>query len=272
MTYSRIEEILPLVQKPGRYIGGEINSIRKDRGACRLTFALAFPDTYEIGMSHLGLQILYSILNDDPQIAAERVFAPWPDMETLMRDSGIPLASLESGTPLSEFDIVGFSLQYELSYTNVLNMLDLGGIPIYAADRGEDVPIIIAGGPCVFNPTPMAAFFDAFAIGEGEEVIGEISRAVINGKERGAARSDLLALLAEIDGVWVPALHGGGKKIKKRAVADLEKWRGPSRPIVPIVGTVHDRITLEVARGCTRGCRFCQAGMVWRPVRERSPG
>ena len=272
MTHSRIEKILPLVQKPGRYIGGEINSIRKDRAACRLTFALAFPDTYEIGMSHLGLQILYSILNDDPQIAAERVFAPWPDMETLMRGSGAPLASLESGTPLSEFDIVGFSLQYELSYTNVLNMLDLGGIQIYAADRGEDAPVIIAGGPCVFNPKPMAPFFDAFAIGEGEEVIGEISRAVIGGKERGCKHSELLGLLAEIDGVWVPSLHGGEKKIRKRAVADLDDWRGPSKPIVPIIGTVHDRITLEVARGCTRGCRFCQAGMVWRPVRERSPG
>ncbi|MDD5723201.1 MAG: TIGR03960 family B12-binding radical SAM protein, partial [Syntrophales bacterium] len=272
MSYSCIEEILPLVQKPGRYIGGEINSIRKDRAACQLTFALAFPDTYEIGMSHLGLQILYSILNDDPQMAAERVYAPWPDMESLMRRSGIPLASLESGIPLSEFDIVGFSLQYELSYTNVLNMLDLGNVPIYAAERKEGTPIIIAGGPCVFNPKPMAAFFDAFAIGEGEEVIGEISCAIISGKEQGATRSGLLRLLSEIDGVWVPSLHGGEKKIKKRAVVDPDKWRGPSKPIVPIVGAVHDRITLEVARGCTRGCRFCQAGMVWRPVRERSPG
>ncbi|MBW2559462.1 MAG: hypothetical protein JRE40_01270, partial [Deltaproteobacteria bacterium] len=271
MTYSCIDEILPLVQKPGRYIGGEINSIRKDRATCLLTFALAFPDTYEIGMSHLGLQILYSILNDTPGIAAERVFAPWPDMEALMRERGITLASLESGTPLSAFDIIGFSLQYELSYTNVLNMLDLGGVPIYAADRGEDAPIVIAGGPCVFNPRPMATFFDAFAIGEGEEVIGEISRAVISGKEKGCTRSGLLSLLAQIDGVWVPSLHGGRKKIQKRAVTDLEQWRGPARPIVPIVGTVHDRITLEIARGCTRGCRFCQAGMVWRPVRERSP-
>jgi len=272
MTYSSIEEILPLVQKPGRYIGGEINSIRKDRAACQMTFALAFPDTYEIGMSHLGLQILYSTLNDTPEVAAERVFAPWPDMEALMRERDIPLASLESATPLSEFDIVGFSLQYELSYTNVLNMLDLGDVPIYAADREEDAPIIIAGGPCVFNPKPMAAFFDAFVIGEGEEVIGEISRAVISGKKRGCARLELLGLLAGIDGVWVPSLHGGETKIRKRAVADLEEWRGPSRPIVPIVGTVHDRITLEIARGCTRGCRFCQAGMVWRPVRERSTG
>ena len=271
MRYSSIEDILPLVEKPGRYIGGEINAAQKDRTACRLTVALAFPDTYEIGMSHLGLQILYAILNDIPGVGAERVFAPWPDMESLMRLHGIPLGTLESGASLSEFDIVGFSLQYELSYTNVLNMLDMGKIPLYAADRGKGMPIVIAGGPCAFNPRPMAPFFDAFVIGEGEEVIKEIARAVMKGKERGIGRSGLLDLLARIDGIWVPSLHGGDTKIRKRAVTDLEKWRGPSRPIVPIVGTVHDRITLEIARGCTRGCRFCQAGMVWRPVRERSP-
>ncbi len=270
MNYSSIEELLPLVQKPGRYTGGEINSIKKDWGKCRLTFALAFPDIYEIGMSHLGLQILYSILNNEPEIAAERFYAPWPDMEFLMRENGIPLVSLESSTPLSRFDIVGFSLQYELSYTNVLNMLDLGGVPIYSSDRKKDAPIIIAGGPSVFNPWPVAPFFDALVVGEGEEVILEISRAMVSGKERGYKRSGLLNLLAEIDGVWVPSLHGMEKKIKKRVVTDLEKWRLPSKPIVPLVKTVHDRITLEIARGCTRGCRFCQPGMVWRPVRERS--
>ncbi|MEA1970242.1 MAG: TIGR03960 family B12-binding radical SAM protein, partial [Thermodesulfobacteriota bacterium] len=270
MSYSSIEELLPLVQKPGRYIGGEINSIKKDWGKCRLTFALAFPDIYEIGMSHLGLQIFYSILNNEPEISAERFYAPWPDMESLMREHDIPLVSLESSTPLSGFDIVGFSLQYELSYTNVLNMLDLGGVPIYSSDRGEDAPIIIAGGPSVFNPGPVAPFFDALVVGEGEEVILEISRAMISGKERESKRSDLLNLLAEIDGVWVPSLHGMKKKIKKRVVTDLERWRFPSKPIVPLVKTVHDRITMEIARGCTRGCRFCQPGMVWRPVRERS--
>ena len=272
MNYSCIEELLPLVQTPGRYIGGEINSIRKDWGKCRLTFALAFPDIYEIGMSHLGLQILYSILNNEPEIAAERFYAPWPDMESLMRANNIPLTSLESSTPLSGFDIVGFSLQYELSYTNVLSMLDLGGVPIYSRDRKEDAPIIIAGGPCVFNPRPVSPFFDALVVGEGEEVILEISRAMISGKESGRKRSGLLGLLSEIEGVWVPSLHSREKKIKKRIIADLEKWRCPSRPIVPLVKTVHDRITLEIARGCTRGCRFCQAGMVWRPVRERSAG
>ena len=270
MSYSSIEELLPLVEKPGRYTGGEINSIKKDWGKCRLTFALAFPDIYEIGMSHLGLQILYSILNNEPEIAAERFYSPWPDMESLMRKNGIPLVSLESSTPLSGFDIVGFSLQYELSYTNVLNMLDLGGVPIYSSDRGEDAPIIIAGGPCVFNPKPVAPFFDALVVGEGEEVILEISRAMISGKKREYKRSGLLNILAEIDGVWVPSLHGMEKKIKKRVVTDLEKWRFPSKPIVPLVKTVHDRITMEIARGCTRGCRFCQPGMVWRPVRERS--
>ena len=272
MNYSCIEELLPLVQKPGRYIGGEINSIKKDWEKCRLTFGLAFPDIYEIGMSHLGLQILYSILNNEPEIAAERFYAPWPDMESLMRENGIPLTSLESSTPFSEFDIVGFSLQYELSYTNVLNMLDLGGVPIYSKDRRENAPIIIAGGPSVFNPGPVAPFFDAFVVGEGEDAILEISRAIISGKERGYKRSGLLNLLAEIDGVWVPSLHGMKKKIKKRVVTDLEKWCFPSKPIVPLVKTVHDRITMEIARGCTRGCRFCQPGMVWRPVRERSTG
>ncbi|MEA2014417.1 MAG: TIGR03960 family B12-binding radical SAM protein, partial [Thermodesulfobacteriota bacterium] len=270
MSYSSIEELLPLVQKPGRYIGGEINSIRKNWEKCRLSFALAFPDTYEIGMSHLGLQIFYSVLNNDPQIAAERVYAPWPDMEALMRANNIPLTSLESSVPLSKFDIVGFSLQYELSYTNVLNMLELGCVPIYSRDREEGAPIIIAGGPCVFNPKPMAPFFDAFVVGEGEEVILEISHALISGKERGCRRSGLLELLSVIEGIWVPSLHGMKKKIKKRIVADLGRWRVPSTPIVPIVKTVHDRITLEIARGCTRGCRFCQPGMVWRPVRERS--
>ncbi len=271
MNYSTIDEILPLVLKPGRYIGGEINSIKKDHLSCKLRFALAFPDTYEIGMSHLGLQILYSILNSNPDIAAERVYAPWPDMEKLMREGRIPLASLESDTPLSEFDIVGFSLQYELSYTNVLNMLDMGNVSIYASERGEKAPIIIAGGPCVFNPKPMSPFFDAFVIGEGEEVITDISNTLIAAKEGGERRPEILKLLSDIEGVWVPSLHGEAKRVKKRAVNDLNRWQVPSKPIVPIVETVHDRITIEVARGCTRGCRFCQAGMVWRPVRERSP-
>ncbi len=239
---------------------------------CKLSFALAFPDAYEVGMSHLGIQILYAILNKKEDIVAERFFAPWPDMESLMRDGHVPLASLESGTPLSDFDIVGFSLQYELSYTNVLNMLDLGGVPLHAAERGDKSPIIIAGGPCTFNPGPMAPFFDAYVIGEGEEAVLEISHAVIRGKEKRYKRNSLIALLSEIEGVYVPSIHGRNKRIKKRIIKDINDWNLPREPVIPLMRSIHDRITLEIARGCTRGCRFCQAGMVWRPVRERAMG
>ncbi|MBI4632770.1 MAG: TIGR03960 family B12-binding radical SAM protein [Deltaproteobacteria bacterium] len=265
------EDILPHVEKPSRYIGGEIHASRKDRRACRLAIALAFPDTYEVGMSHLGIQILYSILNGNPAIAAERCYAPWPDMEEAMRRHRLPLFSLESHTPLHEFDIVGFSLQYELSYTNVLNMLELGGIPLRSNDRGENHPVIIAGGPCAFNPAPMSDFIDAFVIGEGEEVVSEIAMAALEAKEKGRSRRDIIAALAAIEGVYVPALHTGGERIKKRLVVSLDTWLPPPKPLVPLMKTIHDRITLEIARGCTRGCRFCQAGMVWRPVRERNP-
>lgn len=265
------EEILSLVEKPSRYIGGEVNSVRKDRAKCRLSFALAFPDAYEVGMSHLGLQILYAILNSDPTVVAERFYAPWPDMERRMRAAGLQLSSVESRTALRNFDIVGFSLQYELSYTNVLNMLDLGGVPLRAKDRREGDPLIIAGGPCAFNPAPMAPFFDAIVIGEGEEIVLEIAQTVGAAKERGCGREKCLTLLSEIEGIYVPAVHGDAARIKKRIVMDLDAWRLPAKPLVPLMNTIHDRATLEIARGCTRGCRFCQAGMVWRPVRERSP-
>jgi len=271
MKYSSIEEVFAQVQKPSRYIGGEINSIKKNWAKCKLTFALAFPDAYEVGMSHLGIQILYSILNNQPAIAAERVFAPWPDMELWMRKKNISLFSLESRTALNQFDIVGFSLQYELSYTNVLNMLDLGGIAIYARDRGEDSPIIIAGGPCAFNPEPVLPFFDAFVIGEGEEVILEISRAIMEGKGKKYKKQDIFVLLASIDGVYVPSIHVNGERIKKRVVMDINKLSLPHKPVIPLMKIIHDRISLEIARGCSRGCRFCQAGMVWRPIRERTP-
>jgi len=270
-TVTPWEDILPFVEKPGRYLGGEVHSLRKDRTYCRLSFALAFPDTYEVGMSHLGIQILYAILNSRPDIAAERVFAPWPDMEALMRLKGIPLSSLESRTPLSSFDLVGFSLQYELSFTNVLNMLDLGGIPLRAGDRDEGAPIVIAGGPCAFNPACVAPFFDAIVIGEGEDVVMEIALAVMEAKDRKRSRKEILSQLASIEGIYVPSLTPPGGKIKKRAVPDLNVWTQPGRPIVPIIRTIHDRVNLEIARGCTRGCRFCQAGMIWRPARERRP-
>jgi len=265
------EDILPFVEKPGRYLGGEVHSRPRDRGACRLSFAIAFPDTYEVGMSHLGIQILYAILNNRPEIAAERFFAPWPDMEARMRENGIPLLSLESRTPLASFDVVGFSLQYEGTYTNVLNMLDLGGIPLYARDRGDDSPLVIAGGPCAFNPAPAAPFFDAVVIGEGEEVITEIASAVMEAKEKGWGRAAALQCLAGLAGVYVPSLHRSGETIRKRTVPDLNDCIEPLQPIIPIIRTIHDRVNLEIARGCTRGCRFCQAGMVWRPVRERRP-
>ncbi|MDO9529739.1 MAG: TIGR03960 family B12-binding radical SAM protein [Syntrophales bacterium] len=271
MSSKLDEDIFTLVEKPSRYIGGEVNSAKKNKSECRLSFALAFPDTYEVGMSHLGLQILYSILNSVPEISAERVYAPWPDMEFQMRKNNIMLSSLESRAPLKNFDIVGFSLQYELSYTNVLNMLELGGIPIYARDRKKETPLVIAGGPCTFNPAPVTDFFDAFVIGEGEEVVIEISRAVIKGKKRRYSREQLLESIAQIKGVYIPAIHTNGERVKKRIVPDINQWLVPLRPVVPLMNTIHDRVTLEIARGCTRGCRFCQAGMVWRPVRERTP-
>ncbi|MCX7816887.1 MAG: TIGR03960 family B12-binding radical SAM protein [Syntrophales bacterium] len=265
-----LNEILPFVDKPGRYIGGEVNAKKKDSKHIRLRVALAFPDVYEVGMSHLGLQILYALLNNQPDVIAERVFAPWPDMERYLRKMGVPLYTLESGTSLSSFDVIGFSLQYELSFTNVLTMLDLGGIPIRSEDRRNGHPIVIAGGPCAFNPMPMSSFVDAFVIGEGEEVILEIAKTVIEAKDRRFSRSAILKALSELEGVYVPSIHKGAQLIKKRVIADLNVYAEPSSPVVPIIRTIHDRAVLEIARGCTRGCRFCQAGMVWRPIRERN--
>jgi len=266
------DDLLHHVVKPSRYLGGEVNAVRKDHRTCRLSVALAFPDTYEVGMSHLGLQILYELLNSRDGIIAERVYAPWPDMEELLRRHAIPLATLESGTTLRDFDLVGFSLQYELSFTNVLTMLELGGIPPRRTDRRDGDPLVIAGGPCCFNPAPMTAFIDAFVIGEGEEVSGEMATVMMREKDRGSGREKLLAALAELPGIYVPAVHTRGEKIRKRVVAELNTWTLPVRPLTPLMKTIHDRAVLEIARGCTRGCRFCQAGMVWRPVRERQPG
>lgn len=272
MSDSSIETILPLVQKPARYIGGETNIVYKTADRCTLSFALAFPDVYEVGMSHLGLRILHGILNSRPRWRAERVYAPWPDMEERLRTRRIPLSSLESETPLHRFDVVGFSLQYELSCTNVLAMLNLGRIPIKAAERKEEHPLVVAGGPCATNPEPLSPFFDAFVIGEGEEVIVDIARSVEEGKARGLKRRDLLERLSGIEGIYAPAFHDNTPVVHRRVMSDLDKAFVPSRSIVPLIRTIHDRITLEIARGCTRGCRFCQAGMVWRPYRERDPG
>ncbi|MCK9229374.1 MAG: TIGR03960 family B12-binding radical SAM protein [Syntrophales bacterium] len=270
MTDHEIESILPLVQKPARYTGGETNAANTAGKTASLSFALAFPDVYEVGMSHQGLQILYGILNRRRDWTAERVYAPWPDMASLMASRRMALSSLESATPLHHFDIIGFSLQYELSLTNVLSMLDLGRVPLRAVNRREDHPLVIAGGPCVFNPASMEPFFDAFALGEGEEMVIDIAETVERGKKRGLPRRTVLEKLAGIEGLYVPSVHGTGHRIRKRVVADLDAAFLPEKPVVPLIKTIHDRITLEIARGCTRGCRFCQAGMVWRPLRERN--
>ncbi|MCX6356424.1 MAG: TIGR03960 family B12-binding radical SAM protein [Candidatus Aureabacteria bacterium] len=280
-------KILPLVQKPGRYIGGEFGIVRKTGADLRI--ALAFPDLYEIGMSHLGLKILYSIVNGRPGFAAERVFAPWPDMERLMRRHGVPLYGLESFTPLGEFDIVGFSLPHELTYTNILTMLDLSGIPIHVAGRADrKFPLVIAGGPGAYNPGPLEEFIDIFVVGEGEEVLIELMELVRELRGRGeASKPELLAALARgVRGVYVPSLYrrvydangrllrqepvatGVPDRVKKRVVPHLNSARHLEKIPVPHIGIVHDRVGLEVRRGCTQGCRFCQAGMIYRPVRD----
>jgi len=235
-----------------------------------LKVALAFPDTYEIGMSHLGLKILYHILNRHPDILAERVFSPWIDAEIIMRRNDFPLSSHESSLPLSSFDILGFTLQYELSYTNILNMLDLAKIPLQREQRGQESPLVIAGGPCAFNPEPLVDFIDLFVIGEAEEVILEIAEEYLSWKGSGKGKDSLLQGLSGYPGIYCPGLHGKGQVIQKRWIPDLDSAPYPTDFIVPFTEIVHDRLNIEVGRGCSQGCRFCQAGMVFRPVRERS--
>ena len=254
-----MKDLLSLVSKPARYLGQEINSIKKDPAETELRFCLAFPDVYEVGMSHLGIQILYHILNGKKGIACERVFAPWVDMEEVLRKRNLSLSSLESSTPLSEFDILGFSLQYELCFTNVLNMLQLSQIPLFSKERDDRFPLVIAGGPSVFNPAPVADFFDAIVLGDGEEVVVEICDQVLQGKKAKAKKEVLLKTLSQLEGVYVPGLHPKGQTIYKMVASDLNQAPFPTCPIVPYMKVIHDRLNMEIARGCKRGCRFCEA-------------
>ena len=284
---KEVEKLLLKVQKPGRYTGGELNCVIKEKEKVDIRFAFCFPDTYEIGMSHLGMKILYGQFNSYDHIWCERVFAPWVDMDELMRKNNIPLYALESGDPLTEFDFIGFTLQYELSYTNVLNMLSLAGIPVCSKDRKELHNIVVAGGTCTSNPEPLADFIDLFFIGEGEEIDIEVMDLYRDCKAKGKSKADFLKLASQIEGVYVPALYdveynddgtikaflpkdGAPNKVNKRLIMDLDKTYYPDTFIVPLVEIVHDRAVSEIFRGCIRGCRFCQAGFLNRPVREKS--
>ncbi|MFC1799177.1 TIGR03960 family B12-binding radical SAM protein [Thermodesulfobacteriota bacterium] len=288
MSISDIQDILPLVERPSRYLGTEINSIHKNSDQVTLSIALAFPDLYEIGTSHFGLQILYHILNQQKDIAAERVFAPAADMAAHLRSNGLSLQSLESSRPLARFDIIGFSLLYELNYTNMLTMLDLSGIPFVSAQRDLSYPFIIAGGPCTCNPEPVADFFDAMVIGDGESVVLEMARCWINW-HHSAEKSDktsLLRMWSNIEGVYIPSFfepsydpsgfqiltpnQSDYHTVSRTIVKDLNATPFPDKPIIPFGRPVHDRLRIELSRGCSRGCRFCQAGMIYRPVRERT--
>ena len=286
-TLALNDEILLRIDKPARYIGNEMNSVEKNKKEVEVRFAMCFPDVYEIGMSHLGIQILYDMFNRRKDVWCERVYSPWTDLDKIMREKDIPLFALESQDPIKEFDFLGFTIQYEMCYTNILQVLELSQIPLLARDRGEDCPIVIGGGPCTYNPEPLADFFDMFYIGEGETIYGNLMDLYKDFKNSGKDRKDFLKAAAELPGIYVPSLYevtykedgtiatfepiekNVPRKICKQLVMDMTEAVYPMAPVVPFIRATQDRVVLEIQRGCIRGCRFCQAGMVYRPTRER---